>query len=109
MAVDIEKGQTMMQYIEQWSEDLRKLFHTMLNPCLIISGNVCCLISTLIIYSLMFLSQCHSLRIMLLVEANLAYSAIPFSFSGNKLESIYFYFNKTFEEFSLLLVQVATN
>ena len=25
---------------------------------------------------------------MLLVEANLAYSAIPFSFSGNKLESI---------------------
>ena len=26
---------------------------------------------------------------MLLVKANLAYSAIPFSLSGNKLESIY--------------------
>ena len=83
MAVDIEKGQTMMQYIEQWSEDLRKLFHTMLNPCLIISGNVCCLISTLIICSLMFLNQCHSLRIVLLVKANLAYLVIPFSLSGN--------------------------
>ena len=28
-------------------------------------------------------------RIMRLVKANLAYSAIPFSLSGNKLESIY--------------------
>ena len=91
MGADIEKGQTMMQYIEQWSEDLRKLFHTMLNPCLIISGNVCCLISTLIICSLMFLNQCHSLRIMLLVKANLASSAaISLSLFGNKLWSAYF-------------------
>ena len=36
---------------------------------------------------LMFLNQCHSQRIMLLGKANLAYSTIPFSLSGNKLGS----------------------
>ena len=37
---------------------------------------------------LMFLNQCHSLRIriMKLVKANLALSAIPFSVSGNLLK-----------------------
>ena len=29
---------------------------------------------------------------LLLVKANLAYSAIPFSLSGNKLESLYIHF-----------------
>ena len=32
--------------------------------------------------------KCHSIRIMLHAKANLAYSAIPFSWSGYKLESI---------------------
>ena len=40
----------------------------------------------------MLLNQCHSLGIMLLVKANLAYSAIPFSLLGNKFEFIYIHF-----------------
>ena len=39
----------------------------------------------------MFLNLCHSLGIMLLVKANPAYSAIPFSVSGNILESNYLF------------------
>ena len=46
------------------------------------------------LYTLTLLNQCHSLtlRIMLLVNVNLAYSAIPFSLSGNKVESLYIHF-----------------
>ena len=51
--------------------------------------NVCCLISfSLYTVMLLNLNKCHSLRIMVLVKANLAYLAIPFSLSGNEFESI---------------------
>ena len=56
-----------------------------------LSSLISTLTSILIIYSLMFLNCCHSLGIMLHVKANLAYSAIPFSLSGNIPESKYLF------------------
>ena len=54
------------------------------------SGNVCCLIF-FSLFTLMLLIQSHSLRIMLLVKANLAYSALfRFPCLGNIFILLYY-------------------